>query len=312
MASILEVKDLYKKFKDLVAVNNLNFQINEGEIFGLLGPNGAGKSTTINIVTGLIQSYTGKVLFMGKDFKGHENEIKRIVGLVPQDLAIYLDLSAEENVKFFGELYGLRKRELKDAVDYALEFVGIEKVRKKKAKEFSGGMKRRLNIACGMVHSPKLLIMDEPTVGIDPQSRNHIMESVKELNKNGTSILYTTHYMEEAEEICDRLTIMDLGQVIAQGSIEELQNMISESQFLELKIPMNTVLDLAEIKQIKGVKNAKFKDGSLQVESDKDVYNLKDLINYFSQENIEIRDIFMKKPNLENVFLSLTGKQLRD
>ena len=312
MANILEVKDLYKKFKDVVAVDNLSFSVKEGEIFGLLGPNGAGKSTAINVITGLIENYSGQVIIDGEEFKGNEKSIERKIGLVPQELAIYVNLSAEDNVRFFGELYGLKGKELDDAVDRSLSFVGIESVRKKKSNQFSGGMKRRLNIACGIVHSPKLLIMDEPTVGIDPQSRNHIMESIKRLNNEGTTILYTTHYMEEAEELCDRLTIMDLGQVIAQGSISELQNMISDSQFLEVQLPMGTLIDEEEILEIKGVKNVLRRENQIEIESDKDVYNLSTMIEYFTDRDIEIRDIYTKKPNLENVFLSLTGKKLRD
>ena len=233
---ILSINNLEKRYGDFTAVDNITLEVNEGEIFGFLGPNGAGKSTTINIVSGLIKSSAGEVNIFNKPLKKFEKEIKKKIGVVPQTLAIYSELSAEENIKFFASIYGVKGEELKKAVEYALEFTGLIEHRKTKAKNFSGGMMRRLNIACGIAHKPKLVIMDEPTVGIDPQSRNHILESVKELNRNGCTIIYTSHYMEEVENICDRIAIIDKGKIIAEGTKEELISLISDIQSLRYRL----------------------------------------------------------------------------
>lgn len=218
--NILEVKDITKKYGDMVAVNGISFSVKKGEIFGLVGPNGAGKSTTINMITGLLVPDSGSIVFEeGASFKKWRGSI----GLVPQDLAIYPDLSARENVTFFAGLYGLKGAKLKERVDYALEMVGLLDQEKKHSEHFSGGMKRRLNIACAIAHNPKLIIMDEPTVGIDPQSRNYILEGIKALRTQGTTIIYTSHYMEEVDELCDRILIVDHGNIVEGGSVEEIK-----------------------------------------------------------------------------------------
>lgn len=218
--NILEVKNIMKKYEDLVAVNDISFSVEEGEILGLVGPNGAGKSTTINMITGLLVPDEGTISFdNGISFKKWREHI----GLVPQDLAIYPDLSAEENVTFFAGLYGLKGKKLKQQVEAALQTVGLLEQGKKHADKFSGGMKRRLNIACAIAHNPRLIIMDEPTVGIDPQSRNYILEGIKELKKAGTTIIYTSHYMEEVEEICDRILIVDHGKIVEGGKVKEIK-----------------------------------------------------------------------------------------
>lgn len=218
--NILEVKEITKKFGDMTAVNGISFSVKKGEIFGLVGPNGAGKSTTINMITGLLVPDGGSITFDGgvsfKKWRGN-------LGLVPQDLAIYPDLSARENVNFFAGLYGLKGAKLKERVDYALGAVGLLDQEKKHSEHFSGGMKRRLNIACAIAHEPKLIIMDEPTVGIDPQSRNYILEGIKALRGAGTTVIYTSHYMEEVEELCDRIMIVDHGNIIEGGTIEEIK-----------------------------------------------------------------------------------------
>lgn len=218
--NILEVKDITKKYDDMVAVNGISFSVEKGEIFGLVGPNGAGKSTTINMITGLLVPDSGKITFEeGKSFKKWRGNI----GLVPQDLAIYPDLSAEENVTFFAGLYGLKGAKLKEKVAEALNVVGLSDQGEKHADKFSGGMKRRLNIACAIAHNPKLIIMDEPTVGIDPQSRNYILEGIKALRAAGTTVIYTSHYMEEVDEICDRILIVDHGNIVEGGAIDEIK-----------------------------------------------------------------------------------------
>lgn len=218
---ILEVKEITKKYDDMVAVNGISFSVEKGEIFGLVGPNGAGKSTTINMITGLLVPDKGSITFEeGQSFKAWRANI----GLVPQDLAIYPDLSAEENVTFFAGLYGFKGAELKKRVQEALRIVGLLDQGKKRADKFSGGMKRRLNIACAIAHSPKLIIMDEPTVGIDPQSRNYILEGIKALRDAGTTVIYTSHYMEEVDEICDSILIVDHGNIVEGGAIDEIKN----------------------------------------------------------------------------------------
>lgn len=218
--NILEVNEITKKYDDMIAVNGISFSVKKGEIFGLVGPNGAGKSTTINMITGLLVPDSGKITFEeGKSFKKWRGNI----GLVPQDLAIYPDLSAEENVTFFAGLYGLKGAKLKEKVAEALNVVGLSDQGKKHADKFSGGMKRRLNIACAIAHNPKLIIMDEPTVGIDPQSRNYILEGIKSLRAAGTTVIYTSHYMEEVDEICDRILIVDHGNIVEGGAIDEIK-----------------------------------------------------------------------------------------
>ena len=226
MGIILKTNDLTKKYGSKVVVDNLNIEIEEGEIFGLLGPNGAGKSTTMNMITGIVRPTLGTVDFMGKDFRKNHKALIDKIGYIPQELAIHGNLKAWENVELFTSLYGIKGAELKSRIDESLEYVGLLDKRNDYAKTFSGGMKRRLNIACAIGHHPKLLIFDEPTVGIDPQSRNFILDKIKESNKNGTTVIYTSHYMEEVEAICTKIAIMDNGKVIATGTSEELKKMV--------------------------------------------------------------------------------------
>nr|WP_300385908.1 ABC transporter ATP-binding protein [Clostridium sp.] len=224
---LVEIKGLTKNYKDFKAIDIEKLEVKEGEIFGFLGPNGAGKTTTISILSGLYSKYDGDVKIFGKDIKDDPIFIKKNMGVVPQDLALIDDLTAEENVTFFGELYGLRGQKLKDSVKETLEFVGLWDRKKDFPVKFSGGMKRRLNIACAIVHKPKLIILDEPTVGIDPQSRNNILETIKSLNEQGSTIIYTSHYMEEVEAICTDVCIVDKGKIIARGNTEELKDLVS-------------------------------------------------------------------------------------
>ncbi len=228
MGTILKLNDLTKKYGNKVVVDNVNIEIEEGEIFGLLGPNGAGKSTTMNMVCDLVKLTLGNVEFFGKDFRKNRKELVDKLGYIPQDLAIHGNLKAWENVELFTSLYGIKGAELKKRIDESLEYVGLLDRRNDYAKTFSGGMKRRLNIACAIGHHPKLLIFDEPTVGIDPQSRNFILDKIKDSNKNGATVIYTSHYMEEVEAICSRIAIMDNGKVIAIGTSEELKKMVVE------------------------------------------------------------------------------------
>ncbi len=228
MGTILKTKDLTKKYDNRVVVDNLNISIEEGEIFGLLGPNGAGKSTTMNMICGIVKPTLGEVEFRGKDFEKHRKELTRKLGYIPQELAIHGNLKAWENVELFTSLYGIRGAELKKRIDESLEYVGLLEKKNDFARTFSGGMKRRLNIACAIGHHPDLLIFDEPTVGIDPQSRNFILDKIKQSNKNGATVIYTSHYMEEVEAICTRIAIMDGGKIIATGTSEELKKMVKD------------------------------------------------------------------------------------
>ncbi len=228
METILRTKDLTKKYDNRVVVDNLNLEIKRGEVFGLLGPNGAGKSTTMNMICDIVKPTLGSVEFMGKDFRKNRKELVKKLGYIPQDLAIHGNLKAWENVELFTSLYGIKGAELKTAIDESLEYVGLSERRNDYAKSFSGGMKRRLNIACAIGHHPELLIFDEPTVGIDPQSRNFILSKIKESNQKGATVIYTSHYMEEVEAICTRIAIMDNGKIIACGTSQELKKLVTK------------------------------------------------------------------------------------
>jgi ABC-2 type transport system ATP-binding protein len=309
---VLRIEELTKKFGEMIAVDNISLDINEGEIYGLLGPNGAGKSTTINVISGLLSADKGIIYLLDKDMEKHTNSTKRNLGVVPQDIAIYEDLTTFENVKFFASLYGLRGKELKERTEEALEFVGLSDKAKAYPSEFSGGMKRRLNIACAIAHRPKLIIMDEPTVGIDPQSRNHILQSVKKLNKMGCTIIYTSHYMEEVEEICSKVAIIDHGKVIAEGTIDELKAIITDKN--TILVTVNSISNVSEekLKQISGVTAVDIKDNIVKINCIKEINNLDKIILYFTENHIQIKNLESKTPDLETVFLTLTGRKLRD
>lgn len=308
---LVEVKNLVKRYKDVLAVDNVSFTIEEGEIFGLLGPNGAGKTTTINALIGMTRLDSGEIEIFGKNFKDHELEIKRDLGVVPQDLAIFEDLTAYENLCYFGRLYGLKGSLLKDRVEEALKLTGLLEKKKEYPKKYSNGMKRRLNIACAIVHHPKLIIMDEPTVGIDPQSRKHILQSVKHLNKMGAAIIYISHYMEEIEEICKRVVIMDQGRVIAKGTKDELKALMTSDQRVVIVLSALNYTLVDNIKKLSGVKEACVNGNELTVVSQKNSKNLHRIIDYVT-ESSEIIALNVEQPSLETVFLTLTGRSLRD
>lgn len=312
MNDILKVENLNKSYGSRKVINDLSFDIHKGEILCLLGPNGAGKSTTMNVLCGLLDYEKGNIFWSGKKVNTCLNEFKGRLGVVPQDLAIYEDLSAIKNVKFFASLYGLKGNKLENAVKEALEFVGLKERQNDKAGTFSGGMKRRLNIACAIAHRPELLIMDEPTVGIDPQSRNHILDSIRKLKNDGMTILYTTHYMEEVEEISDRILIMDSGSIIAQGTKESLKEEIfNERQFIiELEDANLIVID--EFYKIDGVRDVAVDGNTVTISSLKNVENLDQIIASVLEQDLKIVNLFCRVATLENVFLKLTGKSLRD
>lgn len=306
----LEVKNLCKEYGNINAVDGVDFFINKKEIFGLLGPNGAGKSTIIGMITGLIDLTKGEIIFEEKNNK--INQWKENIGLVPQDFALYWDLSAEENIKFFCSLYGFKGEELNRRAHRALEFVGLSSVRKKISGQFSGGMKRRLNMACAIAHTPKLIIMDEPTVGIDPQSRNHILNSVKQLRDEGSTIIYTSHYMEEVDDICDRIAIMDHGKIIAEGNSEYLKSLVSDQNIYSITIK-NKSCDVVEcLNSITGVEKVVVNDNEIKCYYLKESNVIEQIVSNLSKKNIMIENIKNETPSLETVFLSLTGKKLRD
>ncbi|MGI6634856.1 MAG: ATP-binding cassette domain-containing protein [Christensenellales bacterium] len=307
---MLETQKLVKRYDRKLAVSSISFTVRPGEIFGLLGPNGAGKSTTINIITGLIRKDEGKVIIDGLDLDSNLTQCKYRMGIVPQDLAVYNDLTAEQNIRFFGSLYGMKGAELTQSVQETLQFVGLTERRRDKVKTFSGGMKRRLNIACGLVHRPKLLILDEPTVGIDPQSRNHIMEAIMKLNAQGMTILYTTHYMEEAQQLCNRIAIMDMGQIIAQGTLPELRALVEEHWYITMTLKGEVPVE--ELRSAEGVAQIDVREHSWRFTLKQKKNQLRDLLDVLTHHHIEITDMAINEPDLEDIFLTLTGRSLRD
>ena len=310
--SILKIRNLVKKYNNVAAVDNVSLDIQEGEIFGLLGPNGAGKSTTINSVCGLIRIDQGEIIIDGINLKSDIIGAKKKLGLVPQEIAIFDNLTARENVEFFGKLAGLRGSLLKERTDEALEFVGLADKAKGMPKTYSGGMKRRLNIACALTHHPRIIIMDEPTVGIDPQSRNHILDSVRMLNKMGSTVIYTSHYMEEVEAVCGRIAIMDQGRLIADGSREELRAMLQQEDRVLISVSDVGIKTVNEIKALPTVKNVQSNEGKLEITASNTQLILQDILFILSRNGARVKGIDVVEPDLETVFLSLTGKKLRD
>ena len=308
---IATMKNIVKRYGDTLALDHFDLSVTEGEILGLLGPNGAGKTTAIRVLCGLINADSGETTVLGHTQNVKNLEARREIGLVTQEITVFEDLSAIENLRYFGGLYGLRGAELAANVDEMLQFVGLTDRAKKKPSTFSGGMQRRLNIACALVHKPKLVIMDEPTVGIDPQSRNHILESVKEIAKNGTTVIYTTHYMEEVQAICDRISIMDEGRVITEGTLDELVGRIQHEQRVHLNALVPSDELTADLQAIASVKHVEVKGDYYTVISAGESGNMSRIIEV-AQKHGGVASITEDKPNLENVFLTLTGKNLRD
>jgi len=310
--NVLDIRGLTKKFGEFVAVDNMSLTVREGEIFGFLGANGAGKSTTINMVSSLLRPSSGEIRILDRDITKQRRFAKLNLGIVPQDLAIYEDMTAYENVSFFAGLYGLRGTQLKERTEEALEFVGLSDKAKSLPKNFSGGMKRRLNIACAIAHKPKLIIMDEPTVGIDPQSRNYILTSVRNLNESGCTIIYTSHYMEEVEEICSRIAIVDHGKIIAEGTKEQLKSTITDVKDIRIEVKSAQPAAAGGLKAIPGVRTVLQEENMIRIHSDAAVDNLNRILKQLMDDGMEIRSVEEQEPNLETVFLTLTGRNLRD
>lgn len=308
---IVEIRDVIKRYGDNVAVDNMSMKVQEGEILGLLGPNGAGKTTLINAMIGLTGIYSGEIKIFGSIMSQNNYEVKKNIGVVPQNLAIYNEFKAYENVEYFGRLYGLKGRELKENVRQALEFTGLWERKNDYPKKFSGGMQRRLNIACSIVHKPRLIIMDEPTVGIDPQSRNHILNSVRELNKMGSTVIYTSHYMEEIEALCSRVVIMDNGRLIIEGSIQELKEYSKDEQIVDITLKEYNFSITEAVKAVYGVKECIISENKMKVIL-KLSSSISRVINTIVENGGVITRINMEDTSLEDVFLTLTGKKLRD
>jgi ABC-2 type transport system ATP-binding protein len=309
---VLECSDLRKRFGDLVAVDGVGFTVAEGETYGLLGPNGAGKTTTISMVCGLLEPDGGDVRVAGRPLTTRSVAAKAAIGYVPQEIALYPDLSGRENLAFFGRLYGLSRADARARIAEVLDVVGLAERADDQAKEYSGGMKRRLNIGIGLLHRPRLLVLDEPTVGVDPQSRNAILESVERLGEEGIAVLYTTHYMEEAERLCDRVGIIDLGQLKAEGTRRELVALVGGCDRVLLAGRGDLAAVVAALSRVEGIQDASVADGTVEVLVDDARTMLPELLRRFGDAGVAVTGVEVQQPNLEAVFLHLTGRALRD
>lgn len=312
MDNIIEVRGLVKSYKKLKAVDNLDLDVKKGEILGLLGPNGSGKSTTINCMLALLSKDSGSIKIYGKEMTPESYEIKAKIGVVFQDVGVYDELSVYENIDYFCGLYIKDKSKRKALVKEACDLVGLNDFLKFKPKELSGGLLRRLNIACGIAHKPEIIIFDEPTVAVDPQSRNNILEGIKKLNQDGATIIYTSHYMDEVEELCDYIVIIDRGQVIAKGTKESLKDLIDINEKVSFASDKLSNNNLEKIKAMDHLIDIEYNDGYYHLNFAHGKNNLINLIDFFNQNSLEYDDLTSQSPSLNDVFLSLTGKELRD
>ena len=309
---VVKIENLVKRYGDLVAVDHFNLEIEEGEIFGLLGPNGSGKSTTINCLLSLLEYDKGTIEIFGKEMKPTSYHLKKNIGIIMQNVAVFEELTVYENVDYFCGLYIKNKQERKQLVEEAIEFVGLQDFRKFYPKKLSGGLLRRLNIACGIAHKPKLIILDEPTVAVDPQSRNKILEGIQELNRQGATIIYTTHYMEEVEQICTRIAIMDKGRNLALGTTDELKAMIDLGETISLEVLEITDDIMDTIRTLPHVIQVSYEKHLLKVKFSKGKHNLLRLLDLMRDKEIAFGNVHSELPTLNDVFLEITGKQLRD
>lgn len=310
--SIIEVKNISKRFNDKLVLDNISYEVKEGEIFGFIGPNGAGKSTLINIMTSLLTPDNGTIEICGYDILKEPIKAKECMGYVPQELALMEELNAYDNLEFFGALYGLKGKLLKERIAEALKVTGLEETRKQKVKKFSGGMKRRLNIAVSILHHPKVLILDEPTVGVDPQSRNHIFSFIKNICKEwGTTVIYTSHYMEEIEELCKRVFIIDLGKEVSYGDREEIKASVFSNNKVIIETQEISGETIMKLKDVEGIDKVSDKDNILTLTIDSK-FKLASILSLLEKESVNIKKISYEEAKLEDVFLSLTGKTLRD
>lgn len=309
---VVKVENLVKRYQELVALDHFNLEIYEGEVFGLLGPNGSGKTTTINCILSLLAFDKGGIEVFGREMCPDSYDIKRQIGVVMQNVAVFDALTVYENIDYFCGLYMKDKALRKQYVEEAIDFVGLNDFRKFYPKKLSGGLLRRLNIACGIAHKPKLIILDEPTVAVDPQSRNKILEGILELNRQGATIIYTSHYMEEVEQICTRVAIMDKGKNLAIGTTEELKRMIKKSEIISIDILDLLPEQIAAIRELKHVYEVTFENHCLKVLCSGGKHNLPRILNYLQSEDISFGRVYSELPTLNDVFLEITGKELRD
>lgn len=312
MGTIVKIENLVKRYGNLVALDHLNLEIEEGEIYGLLGPNGSGKTTAINCMLALLKYDKGDIQIFGKEMTPDNYEAKQQIGIVLQNVAVFDELTVYENIDYFCGLYVKDRKRRKELVKEAITFVGLEDYLKMRPKKLSGGLLRRLNIACGIAHKPRLIIMDEPTVAVDPQSRNRILEGIIELNRQGSTIIYTSHYMEEVEQICTRINILDHGRSIAVGTKEELKEMIKTGETITVEaVPLNEK-QLDCIRELPHVFEVMYEDLVLKVKCTGAKHNLIRVLNYLQEEDVSFGKVFSELPTLNDVFLELTGKELRD
>lgn len=310
--NIIQIENLVKRYQNLVALDHLNLEIQEGEIFGLLGPNGSGKTTAINCLLALLKYDKGTITIFGEPMTPGSYDIKRQIGVVMQNVAVFEQMTVRENIDYFCGLYIRDKAKRRQLVEEAIAFTGLEDFTKMRPKKLSGGLLRRLNIACGIVHKPRLIIMDEPTVAVDPQSRNKILEGIVELNRQGSTIIYTSHYMEEVEQICTRIAIIDHGHVLATGTTEELKQMIKTGETITIEaIALDETL-LSGIRELPHVFDVSYEDQILKIRLGAARHNLVRLLNYLQEKDVRFGRVFSELPTLNDVFLEITGKELRD
>lgn len=309
---IVKVEGLVKRYDKLVALDYLNLNVEEGEIFGLLGPNGSGKTTAINCILSLLKYDKGSIEIFQKPMSPDAYAIKKDIGVIMQNVAVFEELTVYENISYFCSLYIKDKEEVKRLTKEAIEFVALEDFQKFYPKKLSGGLLRRLNIACGIAHKPKLIILDEPTVAVDPQSRNKILEGIKKLNQEGATIIYTSHYMEEVEQLCTNIAIIDKGRVIAKGTKEELKAMISVGEKISMEVFHIEEEQLKELRALPNIYSIEYRDNLLEIKSGKGKNNLVTILEFMAQRNIGFGRVITEMPTLNDVFLEITGKELRD
>ncbi|MFA8301088.1 MAG: ABC transporter ATP-binding protein [Hyphomicrobiales bacterium] len=310
---MITVENLRKSYGTKVAVDNVAFHIPRGEFYGLLGPNGAGKTTILNILTGVLTADRGNISILGMRINKDNSIIRKKIGVVPQELALYEDLSAYDNLKFWGKIYGMKGKKLKDMIAFNLDRMGLSDRAKDKVRHFSGGMKRRLNIAIALMHEPEILFLDEPTVGIDPQSRNLVYESLSELSSFGKTIVYTSHYMDEVEQLCDRVGIIDKGKIIAQGTVDELRKITNLKETIHLKFSEGVIENDKDIELfVDRFKDSEMRGNEIAIPMTDSKMDLLDVVSFCTQHSIDISSIDVEKASLQNIFLRLTGKELRD